>query len=134
MKIVNLLDLAKSNNQIESDNALAKRLHVSQAALWKWRKGDFLPKIEHAHDLAILAGLDPAEVIADILVMSEKSPEVRKTLERLKSGLATAAAVALWLLPGGSSLQVGGISFASNIHYTQSRRRNRIALFLHIFE
>ncbi len=90
MKIQNLLDQAKLVANIPSDNQLAKKLGVTQGAVWKWRKGRDLPKPEYANQLAVLAGLDPADVVADVLIMSAKDEALRKTFARFKSAVAAA--------------------------------------------
>lgn len=93
LAINDLMNQALSNSGISSDRQLAINLGISSAALCRWRTGTFYPKIEHAHRLAVLAGIDPAQVIADILIQSEKRPEVKTTLERFKRALAAAAGV-----------------------------------------
>lgn len=92
LAINDLIDLAKKKSNFSSDLELTKALGISHGVPYQWRNGA-LPKIEHAHQLAILAGLDPADVITDILIKSEKAPEVRSTLERIKKILAAAAGV-----------------------------------------
>lgn len=82
MNIAQLLDRAKKAQAIPSDLQLAKRLKLSQATVWKWRKGESLPNIEHAQALAELAGLDPAQVVAEVLIQGAESPALVKTLRR----------------------------------------------------
>lgn len=90
MKVSTLIDRAKEKSGIDSDRKLAMCLSVSHTAVGKWRSGKDLPKTAYAHKLAQMAGLDPAQVIIDIQIQGEKKPEVRQTLERLKSALLAA--------------------------------------------
>lgn len=82
MNINKLLDDAKAANQITSDLQLSKMLEVSNTTVWNWREGLSRPTIEHAHKLAELAGLDPAKVVAEVLIQGAKSPALVKTLRR----------------------------------------------------
>jgi len=97
MKIQELLDQAKEQSEIPSDNQLAQKLCVSQAAVWKWRKGRDLPKPQYANKLAILAGLDPALIVAEVLMEGAKDKDLLETFARFKRSVAAAFPVLLVL-------------------------------------
>lgn len=98
MEIKDLLDTAKKQSGIESDTALARRLQVSQTAVWRWRNGDDLPRPEHAHALAELAGMDPAKIVLELLTETARTEGLRRTFGRLKSALAAAIAGVVCIL------------------------------------
>jgi transcriptional regulator with XRE-family HTH domain len=82
MDLTQIIETAKTRAGLESDRQLAKLLEVSHGAPHHWRKGTARPSIEHAHRLAELAGLDPAKVVAEVLIESAESPALIKTLQR----------------------------------------------------
>jgi len=93
MNITKIVELAINGTTNKTMQAVADELNVRFQTVHRWKTAASFPTVEHAHKLAILAGLDPAQVIADILIQAEKRPEVKSTLERIKSLLAAAAAV-----------------------------------------
>lgn len=92
MNIHQIIDAAKNNSNVKTDADLANLLGVSPGVPYTWKHG-VTPKLPQAHKLAEIAGLDPAQVITDLLIEGEKVPEVKSTLERIKSALLAAAAV-----------------------------------------
>lgn len=85
LAISKLIELAKENSGIPTDLHFAKALNVSQGAVWQWRKGRSLPTVENAHLLAEMAGLDPAEIVLDILMRNAERAPLKATLTRFKS-------------------------------------------------
>jgi hypothetical protein len=91
MKLRELIEKAvKENGSMQN---VADKLNVRFVTIHRWKTEQSFPTIENAHQLAILADLDPAQVITDILIQTEKRQEVKSTLERIKSILSAAAGV-----------------------------------------
>lgn len=93
MNISDLIDQAKARSGIPSDLHFAKHLNVSQGAIWQWKNGKSLPTVENAHRLAEIAGVDPAEVVLEILMKNAEGDSLKATLSRFKRALAAAAGV-----------------------------------------
>jgi transcriptional regulator with XRE-family HTH domain len=91
MNITKIVELAIAGTTNKTMQAVADELNVRFQTVHRWKTAASFPTVEHAHKLAILAGLDPVQVIADVLIQSEKRPEVKTTLERIKSLLSKAA-------------------------------------------
>jgi len=91
MEIQGLLDAARIVAEIPSDNQLAKRLKVSQGAVWKWRQGRDLPKPEYAAALAELAGLNPETVVAEVLEMGANDMKLKEIYGKIKRAILAAA-------------------------------------------
>lgn len=88
MNIADVVQKAKEKQGLTSDMALGKLLKKSDVTILYWRKGRAIPKMDAAYDLAILAGIDPADFIADCLILAEQRPKVQQTLKRFKTALA----------------------------------------------
>jgi len=93
MNIKTIIELAIQGTDKQTMQAVADVLNVRFQTVHRWKTEASFPTVEHAYSLAILAGLDPAEVITDVLIQAEKQPEVKSTLERIKSILAAATGV-----------------------------------------
>jgi transcriptional regulator with XRE-family HTH domain len=93
MNIQSVLDKALENNNLQADSHIAKMLGISQNSVWKWRNKVSVPSPEHAQALAELAGVDPAEFVAEMLMESAQTEGLRQTLARFKKALAAAAGV-----------------------------------------
>jgi transcriptional regulator with XRE-family HTH domain len=95
MEINQLMDAAKNHSGVKSDTALAGKLGISQTAVWKWRNGQDLPKPEHGHELARLAGIDPAPVVLDLWEAAAKTSALQETISRLKKVWTVSSATLL---------------------------------------
>lgn len=98
MKIVELLEQAKTRANLPSDYALAKAIGVKTGHVSDWRKGKRHPSDDEAVQLATLAGMDEMQVIAAIhyeTATSEKKKEFWKCYLESRGIAATACFVAL---------------------------------------
>jgi hypothetical protein len=88
MDIRKLVDQAKATSGAKNDREFAKLLGVSNAVPSQWRTGTTLPAPIHGQKLAELAQIDPAPVVAEILLLQTSDKGLRTTLERLKRAVA----------------------------------------------
>lgn len=88
MDISKLMELAKKHSNIPSDLQLTKELGVSHGVCHHWKHGRSLPKPEQLAKLAVLAGLDPAPLVAELLEKTAKDEEVRSVYARFKKAVA----------------------------------------------
>lgn len=91
MNVSELLRLAQENSGLESNRKLAAVLGVTHAVPTQWRTGLTIPKPEHAAHLAELAGLDPVQVVAEVLQESAKDARLRGVYARIKTAVMAAA-------------------------------------------
>jgi transcriptional regulator with XRE-family HTH domain len=85
-----LLDLAKEKCQCATDAALAGRIHVSRAYLSSWRNGKDVMPDDRVVQLALLAGVDPADWL--VLITTEQTTgATHRAWERVLQRLAIAA-------------------------------------------
>ena len=104
MQAVNkLLDTVRLVCKVESDSALAKRLHVTRALVSGWRQDRYHISDEKIAELCEMAELDAplwvAEIHAEMATTKAEKAMWRTTLDRL-SAVATAVALVLLLAPG----------------------------------
>lgn len=86
---------AKYINNLNSNQAVGDKLGVSGVTVGRWAKLDSIPEDEHAHDLAVLAGDDPADLMVYCLEMRAQRPELKRTFQRIKSALLAAMVVSV---------------------------------------
>lgn len=118
MNLNNLMDAAKAHSNIETDLALSKVLKTSHATLYYWRKGTSFPKPEHAANLAELAGLDPAQVVADLLEQTAQTPALKQVYARFQKLVAAALTMSVYILCKIRCAQVRTISDRPTSHFT----------------
>lgn len=93
MNIPQILDTAKTNQSLDSDNRLALALVVSRSAVSQWRSGSNAPDAQAAMKLADMAGLDRLEVLATCELHREKDPKRRQYWATFLPGLRRVAAL-----------------------------------------
>lgn len=100
-----LLEAAKSARGLPSNYRLARELDVPEKTVQRWNTGKNSPDDVHAAQLAVLAGLDPAEVVVSIRAERSTEPAMRSLWEGIAKKLERAgvAALAVFL-----SLWIGG--------------------------
>ena len=105
MNISELLDLAKKNNNLESDYALHKMAGITKQQISAFRIGRENPGTYEIFRLAILAGQEPAQCIAEIKAETEKNPTKRDFWKdfRQHAGKAAVIALALTFIPTWST-------------------------------
>ena len=105
MNISELLDLAKKNNNLESDYALHKMAGITKQQISAFRIGRENPGTYEIFRLAILAGQEPAQCIAEIKAQTEKNPTKRDFWRdfRQHAGKAAVIALALTFTPSWST-------------------------------
>jgi transcriptional regulator with XRE-family HTH domain len=92
-KIAEILDLARKNSGLPSDNKLSDALDVARAQISQWRHGTHVPKPEHAPALAKLANLNEDYVLLCILDANAKHSEVKRMLRHIAGQVKKTAAV-----------------------------------------
>lgn len=107
MSAVNkLLDKALKTCSLNSDRALAQRMHVSPSAISLWRKGGQINE-KHLTALIALADVDEATAIAVLAEQAETKPQ-KAVWNALLQRLGAAAAVLLVAaLPFGAQAKAG---------------------------
>lgn len=98
MNVNELILLAISNMPNKRVDEFCSAMNVNDATLYYWRKGKSIPSPEHAHKLAVLAGVDPRIVVADVLIQSTKDTELKATYSKFKSLVAALVGVAVCIL------------------------------------
>lgn len=120
MEINEIIQRAKKHGNIESNYALAKKLDVRDARVNAWTKGTEHPSNEAATKLALMADLDPMEVIAEIELRTAKSEKKREFWKEFLESRSVAVSVIIGLI---ALLPASQNSEASVLHmknYTQS--------------
>lgn len=99
-----LLDKALESCSLNSDRALAKRMHVSPSAISLWRKGGQITE-KHLTALIALADVDEATAVRVLAEQAETKPQ-KAVWNALLQRLGTAAVVVLCAI--GFALPVVG--------------------------
>lgn len=73
MKILELVEKAKTRASLSSDYALAKAIGIERQVISQWKSGKRHPSNAEAVQLATLAGIDEMEVIAQIELETAKT-------------------------------------------------------------
>lgn len=120
MEINELIQRAKQNANIESNYALAKKLDVRDARVNAWTKGTEHPSNEAATKLALMAGLDPMEVIAEIEMRTAKSEKKREFWREFLESHGVTAGVIISMSALLSAPQNTEASVLHLKNYTQS--------------
>lgn len=120
-----LLDAAKTKQGC-TDSELARLIGTDRQRIYRMKtKGEAMP--DHAViDLATLAGIDPAQALAEIRA-SEARPEVAAVWAQIAQRAAVAGLAAVTLL-GQSPIAKGTVTTPENSRpslYIMSPRRNR---------
>lgn len=99
-----ILDQAKTKNEIRSDAQLALRLGIDKTMLTRYRKRHAWPSDPIALELAQLAGIRPARVLAILHAERSESEAVRSTWFDMAAHLVLVLAFSavLALLPGSA--------------------------------
>jgi hypothetical protein len=104
MDICELLELAKKNNDLESDYALHKLAEINKQQISAFRKGTEKPGAYEIFRLAILAGIDPVQCLADIKAETERNETKREFWRDFRQHAGKAAMIVLALSFTVSSL------------------------------
>ncbi|HDR9314036.1 TPA: hypothetical protein QDB16_000475 [Burkholderia vietnamiensis] len=97
---IEYLDAVKAKLDLPSDYAAAKHLHVTRAAVSRYRNGDGTFDDTTAVRAAEILGIDPMEIIAAMNVERARDDETRALWERLwgkVTGVTVAGALAIGL-------------------------------------
>jgi len=86
-----LIDAYKKHHGIESDYALAPRLHITRATIHTWRRRGMPERL--AFQFAIELRLDPAEILAAVRADHATDAAIKKTWEKVARTMASRAAV-----------------------------------------
>lgn len=100
--IPDLLNLARAQSQIPSDNKLADAMGVARAQISQWRHGRHVPRDEQAAVLARLAQLPDDYVLLCIYAATTEHEDVRKVIRQIagkikRTAAALIAAIAVFL-------------------------------------
>ena len=95
MNISELMDLAKKNNNLESDYALHKLAEIRKQQISAFRSGVEKPGTYEIFRLAILAGLEPAQTLAEIKAENERSETKREFWKDFRQHAGKAAMIVL---------------------------------------
>lgn len=94
-----LLNLAKADGKLNSDNALAQKIGVTRAMVSSWRSGRYAMPDDRIAQLCALAKLDGPEWMARIHAERAESPAERQlwqtALQRLTAVAAALAVVVI---------------------------------------
>jgi transcriptional regulator with XRE-family HTH domain len=129
MNINELLNIAKRNEDLDTDYQLAKRLEIHNGWIGEYRTGVRHPSIEVAFKLAIMANIDPATVIAGIEFETTKNEKRREFFRDFLQQHGTAAVLMLALSSTLSStdaradFRTGTADVTA--HYAKRRQRKK---------
>lgn len=109
MKASEYLDQCKAQLHIPSDYALAKKIGLSRFDVSRYRSGSRTPDAYACVRIAVILGLDPAQVIADLHSQGEQDAERRRFWTDFLSRASRAVACTLVAL----SIALGSIAAAN---------------------
>ncbi|UEP45627.1 DUF3693 domain-containing protein [Burkholderia sp. B21-005] len=109
------LDAVREKLDLPSDYAAAKHLHVTRAAVSRYRQGDATFDDTTALRVAAILDIDPMEVIAAVNAERARDDETRSLWETAW-GKVTGATVATALIAGVSLSAAPSVANSATIH------------------
>jgi len=97
MDTIELLEKAKKNSNLASDYALAKKMEVSTGRISSYRSGKEHPGTYETTRLALLAGLNVVETIAEMEEQHEKNEKKKEFWRDFRQHAGKAAMIVLAL-------------------------------------
>lgn len=116
MQVIDLIEKVKTKAELKSDYALAKTLNLTTARVSEWRTGKRTPDNYSLTRMALILGIEPIEIIAEIEAETEKNEQKRTFWRnfRSRSGKATVIVLALSFTAFWSNVPLIGNATASN--------------------
>jgi hypothetical protein len=126
MRIIEIIEQAKTRANLKSDYALSKAMGINTGIVSNWKKGKQSPSDEESIQLATLAGLDEMQVIAWIKYESASNPKKREFWKNYIESRGIAAAICMTTLAASIVLKPNN-SEATVLHlqnYEQQKYAN----------